>query len=110
MLLRHVLPKRFRRAVVQLLLHVMLPEPRPAQPRPPIYCPLCGGVMDIVEVRVRESKPGPGRSAYSKRENRPQPVAAQDNRGQFAIGMDWSSAAAPLHCLQRQQGTHQLHP
>ncbi len=26
-----------------LLLHVRLPEPRPAQPRPPIYCPLCGG-------------------------------------------------------------------
>jgi hypothetical protein len=75
MLLRHVLPKRFRRArdygllhgnsqkllqVVQLLLHVMLPEPRPAQPRPPVYCPLCGGVMEIVAVRVRESSPAPG--------------------------------------------------
>jgi hypothetical protein len=60
MLLRHVLPKRFRRAVLQLLLHVRLPEPRPAQPRPPIYCPLCGGVMEIVAVRVRESSPAPG--------------------------------------------------
>jgi hypothetical protein len=60
MLLRHVLPKRFRRAVLQLLLHVMLPEPRPPQPRPPIYCPLCGGVIEIVAVRVRESSPAPG--------------------------------------------------
>jgi hypothetical protein len=72
MLLRHVLPKRFHRArdygllhgnsqkllqVVQLLLHMMLPEPRPPQPRPPIYCPLCGGVMEIVAVQVRESSP-----------------------------------------------------
>lgn len=77
MLLRHVLPTRFRRArdygllpcnsqkllqVVQLLLHVMLPEPRLEQPRPPIYCPLCGGVMEIVAVRVvvRVSNPAPG--------------------------------------------------
>lgn len=43
-----------------LLLHVILPEPRPAQPRPPIYCPLYSGVMEIVAVRVRESKPAPG--------------------------------------------------
>ncbi len=42
------------------LRRVMLPEPRPAQPRPPIYGPRCGGVMEIVAVRVRESSPAPG--------------------------------------------------
>ena len=75
MLLRHVLPKRFRRArdygllhgnsqkllqVVQLLLRVVLPEPRQPQPKPPIRCPHCGGVMAIIAVRVREINPAPG--------------------------------------------------
>jgi hypothetical protein len=79
MLLRHVLPKRFRRArdygllhgnsqkllqVVQLLLHVVLPEPWQSQPwqslpKPPIRCPHCGGVMAIIAVRVREINPAP---------------------------------------------------
>jgi hypothetical protein len=69
MLLRHVLPKRFRRArdygllhgnsvgllkVVQLLLRVVLPEPWRPKPKPPICCPQCGGVMEVVAVRVRE--------------------------------------------------------
>jgi hypothetical protein len=74
MLLRHVLPKRFRRArdygllhgnsqkllqLVQLLLRVVLPEPWQPHPKPPIRCPHCGGVMEIVAVRVREIKPAP---------------------------------------------------
>jgi hypothetical protein len=74
MLLRHVLPRRFRRTrdygllhgnsrqllqVVQLLLHVVLPEPSRPQPRPPIRCPRCGGVMEIVAVRVRDITPAP---------------------------------------------------
>lgn len=69
MLLSHVLPKRFRRArdygllhgnsvgllqVVQLLLRVVLPEPCRPKPKPPICCPQCGGVMEVVVVRVRE--------------------------------------------------------
>jgi hypothetical protein len=72
MLLRHVLPKRFRRArdygllhgnsvgllqVVQLLLRVVLPEPWRPKPKPPICCPQCGGVMEVVAVRVREIRP-----------------------------------------------------
>jgi hypothetical protein len=74
MLLRHVLPKRFRRArdygllhgnsqkllqVVQVLLRVVLPEPWRPQPKPPILCPHCGGVMAIIAVRVREINPAP---------------------------------------------------
>jgi hypothetical protein len=74
MLLRHVLPKRFRRArdygllhgnsqkllqTVQLVLHVVLPEPWKPQPKPPIRCPHCGGVMAIIAVRVREINPAP---------------------------------------------------
>ncbi len=79
MLLRHVLPKRFRRArdygllhgnsqkllqVVQLLLRVVLPEPWQGQQcqrqtKPPILCPHCGGVMAIIAVRVREINPAP---------------------------------------------------
>lgn len=72
MLLRHVLPKRFRRArdygllhgnrkgllqVVQLLLRVVLPEPWQPEPKPPIRCPQCGGVMEIAAVRVRQVRP-----------------------------------------------------
>ena len=72
MLLRHVLPKRFRRArdygllhgnrkgllqVVQLLLRVVLPEPWQPEPKPPISCPQCGGVMEIAAVRVRQLRP-----------------------------------------------------
>ena len=75
MLLRHVLPKRFRRTrdygllhgnsrkllhVVQLLLRVVLPEPWQPQLKPPIRCPHCGGVMAIMAVRVREINPAPG--------------------------------------------------
>lgn len=79
MLLRHVLPRRFRRArdygllhgnsqkllqVVQLLLRVVLPDPWQSQPwqsrpKPPIRCPHCGGVMAIIAVRVREINPAP---------------------------------------------------
>ena len=74
MLLRHVLPKRFRRArdygllhgnsqkllqTVQLLLRVVLPEPWQPQPKPPISCPHYGGVMAIIAVRVREINPAP---------------------------------------------------
>jgi hypothetical protein len=69
MLLRHVLPKRFRRArdygllhgnslgllqAVQLLLRVVLPEACRPIPKPPIFCPQCGGVMEVVAVSVRE--------------------------------------------------------
>ena len=69
LLLRHVLPKRFRRArdygllhgncaallqVVQLLLGVVVPEPWRPKPKPPMCCPHCGGLMEIVAVRVRE--------------------------------------------------------
>lgn len=74
MLLRHVLPKRFRRArdygllhgnsqkllqMVQLLLRVVLPVTWQLQPKPPILCPHCGGVMAIIAVRVREINPAP---------------------------------------------------
>jgi hypothetical protein len=49
---------------VQLLLHVVLPEPWQSQPwqslpKPPIRCPHCGGVMAIITVRVREINPAP---------------------------------------------------
>jgi hypothetical protein len=54
MLLRHVLPKRFRPAAWQQ------PEPwRPAL-RPSIRCPHCRGAMAIIAVRVREIAPAPG--------------------------------------------------
>jgi hypothetical protein len=79
MLLRHVLPKRFRRTrdygllhgnspkllqVVQWLLRVVLPDPwqgQPCQrqPKPPILFPHCGGVMAIIAVRVRGISPSP---------------------------------------------------
>jgi hypothetical protein len=72
MLLRHVLPKRFRLArdygllygnrvgllqVVQLFLRVVLPKSCRPVPKPHIRSPQCGGLMEIVAVRLREFRP-----------------------------------------------------
>ena len=68
---RHVLPKGFRRArnygflhpnskhlirLLQLLLK-LAPHRAPANPRPAIRCPGCGGVMHIVTTRIRPPNP-----------------------------------------------------
>lgn len=72
LLLRHVLPKRFRRVrdfgilhgnckrliqLVQLLLKVSLPDQPAASHKPPVLCPRCRGVMNIIAVRVRSMAP-----------------------------------------------------
>lgn len=68
MLLRHVLPKRFRRVrdfgllhgncrrliqLVQLLLRVVVPVPVEHRRKPPMLCPQCSGVMHVIAVRVK---------------------------------------------------------
>ena len=64
LILQHVLPKGFRRArnfgflhpnsglvqLVQLLKRVVVPPP---QPRPALRCSCCGGVMRIVQTRIK---------------------------------------------------------
>lgn len=72
LLLRHVLPKRFRRVrdygllhgnarrqlvLLQLLLKVVMPEPAVQHRKPPLLCPQCGGVMNVLAVRVRAMTP-----------------------------------------------------
>ena len=68
LLLRHVLPRRFRRVrdfgllhgnakrlieLVQLLLKVELPMMEPPREKPPVLCPLCRGLMRIIALRER---------------------------------------------------------
>ena len=63
LLLKHVLPRRFRRVrdfgllqanaktliqVLQLILHMPTPPPVVIQPRPPVLCERCGKPMAIV--------------------------------------------------------------
>lgn len=72
LLLRHVLPKRFRRVrdygllhgnarrrieFLQLLLRVVRPEPAVRRRKPPLLCPQCGGVMNVLAVRVQAMAP-----------------------------------------------------
>lgn len=39
--------------LLQLLLHLLLPEPWQPRAKPPIRCPQCSGVMEIFAVCVR---------------------------------------------------------
>ncbi|MFN9531427.1 MAG: transposase [Cyanobacteriota bacterium] len=70
LLLRHVLPKRFRRVRdfgllqanakpliqrLQLLLNVAPAPPAPPIPKPPVLCPTCGHAMAIKAIRVKGS-------------------------------------------------------
>jgi len=73
LLLRHVLPKGFRRArnfgflhpnskrLIQLLHLLFKLDPGPAlaslKPRPPLLCPCCGGPMIIVRTRLLPTLP-----------------------------------------------------
>ena len=72
MLLLHVLPRRFRRVrdfgllhanakrlvqIVQLILNVRLPWPKPPREKTPIICPKCGALMQILAVRLRADSP-----------------------------------------------------
>ncbi|SBO42012.1 transposase [Cyanobium sp. NIES-981] len=72
LLLRHVLPKRFRRVrdygllhgnarqrikLLQLLLRVVQPEPAVQRRKPPLLCPQCGAVMNVLAVRVQTMTP-----------------------------------------------------
>ena len=72
LLLRHVLPRRFRRVrdfgllhgngkrliqLVQLLLRVALPDRSEPGHKPAVLCPQCGGVMEVLAVRVRGMRP-----------------------------------------------------
>jgi hypothetical protein len=72
LLLRHVLPKRFRRVrdfgllhgnakamvqLLQILLHLIPLQPIPANGKQPMACPECGGLMRIIAVRVKEAIP-----------------------------------------------------
>jgi hypothetical protein len=72
LLLRHVLPRRFRRVrdfgllhgngkrliqLVQLLLRVVLPDRSEPSHKPAVLCPQCGGVMKILAVRARGMRP-----------------------------------------------------
>lgn len=72
LLLLHVLPRRFRRVrdfgllhanakrlvqIVQLILNVRLPWPKPPREKTPILCPKCGGLMQILAVRLRVDSP-----------------------------------------------------
>jgi hypothetical protein len=67
LLLIHVLPRRFRRVrdfgllhgnakklilLVQLALSVRLPWPAPPREKTPILCPHCGGLMQLLAVRL----------------------------------------------------------
>jgi hypothetical protein len=70
LLLRHVLPRRFRRArdfgllhanakrliqLLQLTLQMRLPRPDPLPPRPLVLCDRCGKVMTILARMVEPS-------------------------------------------------------
>ena len=64
LILQHILPKGFRRArnfgflhpnsklvqLVQLIKRVIVPPPKP---RPVVRCPCCGGVMKIIQTRIK---------------------------------------------------------
>ena len=71
-LLRHVLPKRFRRVrdfgllhgnakrliqLLQLLLHVIPQPPKQRREKPPVLCPLCGHAMALLAIRVKTPTP-----------------------------------------------------
>ena len=74
LLLRHVLPKGFRRSrnfgflhpnskrLIQLIQLLLKFNPAiglaRVRPRPAILCPCCGGVMEIVRTRIRSPQPG----------------------------------------------------
>jgi hypothetical protein len=70
LLLKHVLPRRFRRVrdfgllhanakrmiqLLQLTLHMRVPRPEPLPPRPPVLCDRCGQVMTILARKVEPS-------------------------------------------------------
>lgn len=70
LLLKHVLPRRFRRVrdfgilhahakgliqLLQLTLNMRVPSPTPLPPRPPVLCELCGQLMTILARRVEPS-------------------------------------------------------
>ena len=72
LLLRHVLPKRFRRVrdfgllhgnakavvrLLQMLLNLIPLHPIPTEENQTIVCPECGGLMRIIAVRVKEVVP-----------------------------------------------------
>jgi hypothetical protein len=72
LLLQHVPPKWFRRVrdfgllhgnckrllhLIQLILVVRLPEPRPEMERAPVICPQCQSVMKIIATRLRLQAP-----------------------------------------------------
>jgi hypothetical protein len=72
LLLLHVLPRRFRRVrdfgllhanakrlvqIVQLILNVRLPWPKPPREKTPIICPDCGALMHLLAVRLRADSP-----------------------------------------------------
>jgi hypothetical protein len=72
LLLLHVLPRRFRRVrdfgllhanakrlvqIVQLILNVRLPWPKPPREKTPIICPKCGALMHLLAVRLRADSP-----------------------------------------------------
>lgn len=75
LILRHVLPKGFRRArnfgflhpnskrMIALLQYLLGLDPQRApaalRPRPPMYCPCCGAVMKIVRTRLPPPCPRP---------------------------------------------------
>jgi hypothetical protein len=71
LLLRHVLPRRFRRVrdfgilhanakrliqLLQLTLHMRVPAPDPLPQRPPVLCDRCGEVMTILSRMVQLSQ------------------------------------------------------
>jgi hypothetical protein len=75
-LLKHVLPRRFRRVrdfgilhanakrlirLLQLALHMRVPPPEPLQPRPPVHCDRCGEVMSILARMVQINQLNPPR-------------------------------------------------
>lgn len=72
LLLRHVLPKRFRRVRdfgllhanaksliqrLQLLMNVAPTPPAPPIPKPPVLCPTCGHAMALTAIRVKGITP-----------------------------------------------------
>ena len=72
LLLRHVLPKRFRRVrdfgllhgnakavvrLLQMLLNLIPLNPIPPDEKQPMVCPECGGLMRIIAVRVKAAVP-----------------------------------------------------
>ena len=72
LLLRHVLPKRFRRVrdfgllhgnakavvrLLQMLLNLIPLNPIPPDEKQPMVCPECGGLMRIIAVRAKAAVP-----------------------------------------------------